>query len=216
MIIRGENLGVSLAEKRVFHGVNVKLRPGTVTALVGPSGSGKTLLLQTLGGMVSPSEGSVWVDKEESSGWSDSQKLRFWRESAAFIQQDYGVVEEETVAFNVTMKSSLWGRTIIPDPARLKEVLSRVGLQGRDKEIAARLSGGEKQRVAIARALYKRARVWFADEPTASLDAQNQGLIRELFREAAAPAAGKEGATIVVATHDLAFARQCDQVVELG
>lgn len=211
MMIRGEGLGFSFEDKVVFRGINMEVQPGTIAALVGPSGSGKTLLLHTLGGMITPDRGAVYVDEEEASAWSDSRRLRFWRESAAFIQQDYGVVEEESVAFNVTMRSSLWGRTIVPDRTKLDEVLASVGLSGRGGETAARLSGGEKQRVAIARALYKGAQVWFADEPTASLDADNQGLVRALFREAA-----ERGATIIVATHDLDFTRSCDQRVELG
>ncbi|KQB83699.1 ABC transporter ATP-binding protein [Corynebacterium oculi] len=211
MMIRGAGLGFSFGDKVVFQGINMEVNPGTIAALVGPSGSGKTLLLHTLGGMITPDRGAVYVDGEESSAWSDTRRLRFWRESAAFIQQDYGVVEEESVAFNVTMRSSLWGRTIVPDHSKLDEVLARVGLSGRAGETAARLSGGEKQRVAIARALYKGAQVWFADEPTASLDADNQGLVRTLFREAA-----EKGATIIVATHDLDFARSCEQRVELG
>ncbi|WPF66932.1 MULTISPECIES: ABC transporter ATP-binding protein [unclassified Corynebacterium] len=211
MMIRGEELGFSFGDKRVFAGISVEVHPGAITALVGPSGSGKTVLLHTLGGMIAPDQGAVYVDGEEASAWPDSRRLRFWRESAAFIQQDYGVVEEESVAFNITMRSSLWGRTIIPDRPKLEEALERVGLTGRAAETAARLSGGEKQRVAIARALYKGARVWFADEPTASLDADNQMLVRTLFREAA-----ESGAAIIVATHDLDFARSCEQRVQLA
>lgn len=211
MMIVGKKLGLSLGDNVIFRGLDVEVQPGTITALVGPSGSGKTLLLQTLGGVHCPSEGEVWVDGENASAWSESRRLRFWRESAAFIQQDYGVIDEESVAFNVVMRSSLWGRTIVSEPERLERVLRSVGLRGRGSETVARLSGGEKQRVAIARALYKRARVWFADEPTASLDAHNQGMVRDLLREAA-----RSGAAIAVATHDLDFAGSCDRVVDLG
>jgi len=125
--------------------------------------------------------------------------------------QDYGIMDEESVAFNVTMQSSLLGKQATGDRERLAEVLERTGLTGRDEEAASHLSGGEKQRLALARAIYKRASVVFVDEPTASLDAANRRKVIDLFTEFAA-----KGCTVIVSTHDSEMIEACGARHEIG
>jgi putative ABC transport system ATP-binding protein len=114
-------------------------------------------------------------------------------------------MEEESVAFNVTMRGSVLGSRVLGDHRRLGAALEETGLSGRDGELAARLSGGEKQRLSIARAIYKHARAIFVDEPTASLDDGNRARVIELFASLA-----RQGCVVVAATHDAEMIYACD------
>jgi putative ABC transport system ATP-binding protein len=184
-------------ERTIMENESVICDPGTLTALVGPSGAGKTTLLHVLGLLLRPTSGRVLMDGVDTTSWEAKQRRLFWKKHAAFVLQDYGIVEEESVAFNVTMTSSLFRSKVVGDKERVRKVLAKTGLNGRERELAARLSGGEKRRLAIARALYKDAQIIFADEPTASLDEANGDRVIELLQLLA-----KQGRTVIVATHD--------------
>ena len=124
---------------------------------------------------------------------------------SSFIYQDYGIIDDETVSFNVSLKK--FGN----NQGQIKEVLEIVGLQGREKDKSLVLSCGEKQRLGIARAILKNASVIFADEPTASLDNSNRQLVVSLLKDCA-----NRGAAIILATHDERLVAECDTVVRLG
>ncbi|HEY8342299.1 MAG TPA: ATP-binding cassette domain-containing protein [Calditerricola sp.] len=205
MRIEAENVTMVIDGRTIIDGANLVCTPGTVTALVGPSGAGKTTLLNVLGLLLRPTSGRVLVDGVDTTGWGPRQRRLFWKDHAAFILQDYGVIEEESVAFNVTMTSSIFGSRVVGDHQRVKAVLEATGLGGRERGLAVRLSGGEKRRLAIARALYKDAGVIFADEPTASLDDKNRTRVIDLLVSLA-----REGRVVVVATHDAEMARASD------
>lgn len=121
-----------------------------------------------------PTSGNVLVDGADTTDWSTGRRRRFWRDHAAFVLQDSGVMDEETVDFNVVMSASVIGHRVRGNRTRLTEALALTGLLGRGDELAAHLSGGEKQRLAVARAIYKQAHVVLVDEPTASLDDGNR------------------------------------------
>lgn len=205
MRIEAENVTMVIDGRTIIDGANLVCTPGTVTALVGPSGAGKTTLLNVLGLLLRPTSGRVLVDGVDTTGWGPRQRRLFWKDHAAFILQDYGVIEEESVAFNVTMTSSIFGSRVVGDHERVKAVLDATGLGGRERELAVRLSGGEKRRLAVARALYKDAGVIFADEPTASLDDKNRARVIDLLVSLA-----RQGRVVVVATHDAEMARASD------
>lgn len=197
MLIEARDVSVSIDGRTIIDRVDLSCPPGTMTAIVGPSGSGKTTLLHCLGLLQVPTAGQVLADGSDTTGWSSSRRRRFWSDHSAFVLQDYGVMDEETVAFNVTMAARRFGLGRKPDAARLQEILRRTGLSGRDGEPAARLSGGEKQRMSIARALYKDASVVLVDEPTASLDSANRARVVDLFTELA-----HQGRVVIIASHD--------------
>ncbi|MEU3452412.1 ATP-binding cassette domain-containing protein [Micromonospora sp. NPDC006766] len=211
MLIETRGVGVCIGSHTVFDNVAVTCESGQMTALIGPSGCGKTTLLQCLGLLQQPTCGQVRIDGVETTGWKDSARRKFWRHHAAFVQQDYGVIDDETVGFNVTMQMSVLGRRLPADQRRLGIALERTGLTGRSAELAAHLSGGEKQRLAIARAIYKRADVLYADEPTASLDAGNRESVTALLRQLA-----DNGTTVIIATHDERLATACDKTHDLA
>ena len=185
MNIRANNVSLSINGRRILSNVTLLAEGGKMTALTGKSGSGKTTLLNCLG-LIHP---------------IDSGKIFH----ASFIYQDYGIIDDETVSFNVSLKK--FGN----NQGQIKEVLEIVGLQGREKDKALVLSGGEKQRLGIARAILKNASVIFADEPTASLDNSNRQLVVSLLKDCA-----NRGAAIILATHDERLVAECDTVVRLG
>ncbi len=204
MTISANDVSVVIDGRVIVHGANLICTPGTMTALVGPSGSGKTTLLHCLGLLQLPTSGHVLIDGTDTTNWRSGQRRRFWKNHGAFVLQDYGVMEEESVAFNVTMTGSIFGSRVQGDLQRLRAALDETGLSGRDGELAAHLSGGEKQRLSVARAIYKNAQAIFVDEPTASLDDGNRAKVIDLF------AARARQGCVVVATHDAKMIEACD------
>lgn len=211
MSIQVKNLAYAIGQRAIFDGVSFQSDPKTITAIVGPSGSGKTTLLNCVGGLLRPTTGSILIDHQETTKWSEKEILKFWQQSAAFVYQDHGLIDDETVAYNVAFKRPRYFRFKNKvEPGVLKS-LGDVGLEKRANELASHLSGGERQRVAIARALYRQAQYLFVDEPTASLDLENRNLVLNLLRMIA-----DSGATILMATHDEGAMNFADQIVALG
>ncbi|GIG41591.1 ABC transporter ATP-binding protein [Cellulomonas phragmiteti] len=197
MELTAEDLRVVIDGVPVLDGVDLTCAPGRMTVLVGPSGSGKTTLLNCLGLLQVPSSGRVLVDGTDTTAWRSGRRRRFWRDHSAFVLQDTGIMDEESVALNVTMRAGVLTNRARGDRARMLDALGVAGLAGRQEERAAHLSGGEKHRLAIARAVYKDARVLYVDEPTASLDDANRRTVIDLL-----VARARAGCTVVVATHD--------------
>lgn len=208
MELQLSQVSVKAAHKVVLSNINVTCPPGEVTGLVGVSGAGKTTALHCLGLLVVPDEGMIQVNEEDATKWTDKRRRHFWRDHAAFIFQDYGLVDEETVLYNVGI--GLGSRRRQMHLERIHSALEAVGLDGRESETISRLSGGEKQRVGLARAIAKEATCVFADEPTASLDEENRSMVIRLLEERA-----RAGATVVLATHDEQAMDACDTLVRL-
>lgn len=211
MLIEAEVLSISMDGRTVLEEESVRCEPGVMTALVGPSGSGKTTLLNCLALLLAPHAGRVLVEGKDVTNAGSAARRRFWRDHAAFVLQDYGIMDQESLAFNVTMRSPLLGRRSRGGDERLQQVLDQTGLATRQDETASHLSGGEKQRLALARAIYKQASVLFVDEPTASLDAANRRKVIELFTGLAAG-----GCTVIVSTHDAELVEACASRHQVG
>lgn len=195
------NLSYHIQGNKIFEDFNLKIDEPQMVALAGSSGSGKTTLLNCLGLILKATSGSIIVDGEEASSWSDRRRLAFWRDRASFIYQDYGIIEEESVEYNVCLNVKK-----LSDP-NLFKALERVGISHLAKTSAVKLSGGEKQRLGIARAIYKKADLIFADEPTASLDLLNRQRVLGYLQEQV-----NSGSIVLVATHDEELMAHCDSV----
>lgn len=211
MLVEAQGVSVAIGGRPVLDDESVRCEPGVMTALVGASGCGKTTLLHCLGLLLPVDRGRITIGGDDVSRFGAAQRRRFWRDHAAFVLQDYGIMDQETVAFNVSMQASVLGRRVTGDRERLAQALEHTGLQGRDDELASHLSGGEKQRLALARAIYKDAKVLFVDEPTASLDAANRRMVVDLFADFAA-----RGRTVVVSTHDPELIAACGAQHTIG
>ena len=194
------------------NGVTFSVPTGAFASIVGKSGSGKTTLLSLLGGLDSPTDGTIEVDDRMVSKLSDHQLISYRREKIGFVFQHYNLVPNLTALENVMLPMEYAGLSASKRRKRAIELLNQVGLDGdKQKRKPGRLSGGEQQRVSIARALANRPSVILADEPTGNLDSHTGKVIVDLLKSLAK----SEKTTIIVVTHDLALAKQADITFQL-
>ena len=188
------------------NGVNFKVNKGEFTVIVGASGAGKTTRLNMLGGMDTPTSGTILVDGHNIATYDDKQLTDYRRDDIGFVFQFYNLVQNLTALENVELASQ-----ISKDPLNSLDILERVGLGGRKDNFPAQLSGGEQQRVAIARAIAKNPKLLLCDEPTGALDYQTGKSILGLLRSMC----DNYGMTVIVITHNSALAPMADQVIHL-
>lgn len=201
--------GKGATEVAALRQVSVAFPRGGFTAVMGPSGSGKSTLLQCASGLDRPDSGAVRVAGQDITRLGEKELAVLRRDRIGVIFQAFNLVPSLTAWQNVILPSRLARRR--PDPRRVREVLHRVGLAGREGHRPAQLSGGQQQRVAIARALLGRPEVLFADEPTGALDRRTGHEVLALLREAA----DTFGQTVVMVTHDPEAAALTDRVLFL-
>jgi putative ABC transport system ATP-binding protein len=194
-------------EVRALDGVDLALWPGEFVVLLGPSGSGKSTLLNLLGGLDTPTRGTVWYQDHDLATGDDASLTRYRREHVGFVFQFFNLLPSLTAEENVALVTEI---AVKPMPPR--EALALVGMAERAAHFPAQLSGGEQQRVAIARAIAKRPDVLLCDEPTGSLDAATGRLVL-----AALARANRELGTITaVITHNAAIAAMGDRVLRMS
>ena len=195
----------------VFSGLSLEVERGEMLALVGESGAGKSTLLHLLGGLDTPSEGTIYYGSKEISGLADSQRAEFRNREIGFVWQIHYLLPEFTALENVMMPLLIRGvphaRAAGESEARLEEV----GLRERAWHRAGELSGGEQQRVVLARALVGKPSVLLADEPTGNLDFRTGEMIFELLEGLHR----SHQLTSVFVTHNLSFAQRCTRVLSL-
>jgi putative ABC transport system ATP-binding protein len=193
-----------------LRGVSLAVHPGEYVAIAGPSGCGKSTLLHLLGGIDTPTTGSVELDGTRLDTLSDRELTRLRLTRLGFVFQRFHLLPVLSAAENVELPMAEAGVPRRERQARAQELLGYVGLAGRAGHRATQLSGGEMQRVAIARALANRPAVILADEPTGELDAITGRGILDLFRRLCL-----DGVTLVVVTHDERLAAEAGRVVHL-
>ncbi len=196
---------------RALQDVSLRAAAGTLTLVAGPSGSGKTTLLALAGGLEPPSSGEVRIDGIDLARLDQRRLVTFRRERLGFVFQDFKLIEVLTAMENVTLALELrgWRRRAARDAART--ALERVGLGEQAGRRPSYLSAGERQRVAIARALIAHPVLILADEPTANLDGESGHQVLALLQTAA----GEDGATVLVVSHDPRVRPFADQVIHL-
>jgi putative ABC transport system ATP-binding protein len=193
-----------------LRGVSLRVDEGDYIAIAGPSGSGKSTLLQLLGGIDTPSSGSVEILGTPLQTLGDSELTRLRLTRLGFIFQRFHLLPVLTARENVELPMAEAGVRRPERQARARELLDFVGLGHRAEHRATQLSGGEMQRVAIARALANRPAVVLADEPTGELDAATGQEILGLFRRL-----NQGGTTLVVVTHDDRLAAEAARVIHM-
>lgn len=195
----------------VLHGIDLRLEPGEVVALVAPSGAGKSTLLHIAGLLDTPSAGAVRLMGRAMQGESDAVRTRARREDIGFIYQFHHLLPEFTAAENIALPQRAAGMARSAADARAADLLGRVGLEARGHHRPAALSGGEQQRVAFCRALANAPRLLLADEPTGNLDPQTSVVVFDVLMDLVR----KTGLTALIATHNLDLAAQMDRTLRL-
>ena len=203
--------GAGRTAVRALDGVSFTTGAGEVTLVMGPSGSGKTTLLTTVGALLRPTAGHVWIGGVDVTALPSRELPRIRREAVGFVFQTFNLLESLSARENVEIALNVAGRTGEEARRRARELLVDAGLEGRLDFRARDLSGGEKQRVSIARALANRPRLLLADEPTASLDSRHGREVMSLLGGLAA----REGCGVVVVSHDPRLLGIADEVLWL-
>lgn len=188
------------------NGVDFEVCKGEFVVIVGASGAGKTTILNLLGGMDTPTSGSILVDGENIALFDEKRLTEYRRDDIGFVFQFYNLVQNLTALENVELATQ-----ISKNPLDPSHILERVGLMERMSNFPAQLSGGEQQRVAIARAIAKNPKLLLCDEPTGALDYQTGKSILGLLREMC----DTYKMTVVVITHNSALAPMADRVIHL-
>ncbi|MFW5966537.1 MAG: ABC transporter ATP-binding protein [Persicimonas sp.] len=215
MQLKAHNLskayGDGAGRTRVLDELTLDIPAGDFVAVVGTSGSGKTTLLNLLAGLDRDFEGRIEAGEHNLGELSDRELSRLRNQHFGFVFQHFSLLDHLTAVENVKLPSH-FGKEADTDPdQRARELLARVGLEGRGDDRPPTLSGGQKQRVAIARALFCRPSVIFCDEPTGSLD-QKTGLeTMQLLAELN----DRHGATLLVVTHEEHIAQMAERIVRL-
>lgn len=194
-----------------LNGVDLEIAPGEFTAIVGPSGSGKSTLLNIIGGLDTPSEGSVQVDGQELADLSDNALIDFRKQKIGFVFQAYNLIPVLTARENVEFVMQLQGRPKVERDARVTSLMAAVGLSDKLNNRPSELSGGQQQRVAVARALASKPAFVLADEPTANLDSKSTENLLDIMERLN----GEEGVTFLFSTHDQRVIDRAHRVITL-
>lgn len=193
-------------EQKALDGATFNLDEGKFVVILGPSGAGKSTLLNMLGGLDSPTRGTIKVNGKDISTLSNNELADYRASTVGFVFQFYNLVPNLTALENVELALQ-----ICKDPLDARTVLEEVGLKERLTNFPAQLSGGEQQRVSIARALAKNPKLLLCDEPTGALDYQTGKAILKLLQDTCR----ERGMTVIVITHNSALTPMADRVIKI-
>ena len=194
---------------KALDGVTLSIEEGEFVAIVGTSGSGKSTLLNMMGGLDTPTSGSIQVKGKELSEFKDEQLTIFRRRNIGFIFQNYNLVPVLNVYENIVLPVELDGNKV--DKKFMKEVVQMLGLEDKLNNMPNNLSGGQQQRVAIARALVSKPAIVLADEPTGNLDSRTSSDVLGLLKVTSQ----KFHQTILMITHNNEIAQLAGCIIRI-
>lgn len=195
-------------EFKALDNIDLDINKGEFVVILGPSGAGKSTLLNLIGGMDSPTNGSIKIDREEISKYNENQLSEYRAENIGFIFQFYNILPTLTVLENVELV-----KDVVKNGNDSKEAIKAVGLEEHMNKFPNQLSGGEQQRVSIARAIAKNPKLLLCDEPTGALDSKTGVEVLKLLKK---QCDGNNGAnTVVIVTHNSLFAEIADTVIRV-
>lgn len=190
--------------------VNLTIKEGEFAAIVGPSGSGKSTLMHLVGGLDTPTSGSIFIDGKDISKLKDKDMSKYRNKSVGFVFQSFNLENTQTALENVMMPLIFSGIDKRKRKVKAEKALEMVGLKDKIKNKPTELSGGQRQRVSIARALVNEPRIIFADEPTGNLDSKNGQLIMNLLSDL-----NKKGYTVIMVTHNMEEAKRARRIISI-
>lgn len=200
-------IGKCYKGKTVLNDVSYTIDDGSFLAITGVSGSGKTTLLNIMGLLEMPNEGTVTIDGQKY--FTTKEKMMFYRHKVGFLFQNYALLEDKTVFYN--LKLALTYRSVKSKEKAIRNVIEQLGLTDDivQKKIY-QLSGGEQQKIALARTTLKDPKYIFADEPTGNLDENNRDFVFNHLIDL-----NRMGKTVVMVTHDKELVAQVNEVIAL-
>jgi putative ABC transport system ATP-binding protein len=197
-------------ETLALNKVNLAVEDGEFVAIMGPSGCGKTTLLNILGLLDRPTFGKYWFDETEVSNLNELKRTRLRKGRIGFVFQSFNLIEELSVFQNIELPLLYMGASSSERKNRVHEVMEKVKITHRKKNLPLQLSGGQQQKVAIARAIVTNPKLILADEPTGNLDSSNGEKIMDLLTEL-----NNDGTTVVMVTHSPADADKAHRIIQL-
>ena len=198
-------------EVKAVNGISLSFEEGEFTAVVGPSGCGKTTFLNMVGGLDSPTSGSVIIDNTDISSLTSKQLIDFRLHNIGFVFQAYNLIPVLTAKENAEFIMQLQNKSKEEREKRIAELFIAIGIEGKENIRPNRLSGGQQQRVAVARALASKPKFILADEPTANLDSKATADLLDIMHKLNK----EENITFIFATHDQRVIDRAERVVTL-
>ncbi len=197
-------------ETAALNGIHLEVQKGEFLSIMGPSGCGKSTLLNVLGLLDKPTEGQLTIDGIDPSGYHDKQLAAFRNQKLGFVFQSFHLINDLSVVDNVELPLLYRNSTAKERKEKALAALEKVGLGHRTRHYPTQLSGGQRQRVAIARAIIGQPEIILADEPTGNLDSHMGNEVMQILLDL-----NKEGATVIMVTHDEQMARKTSRLVRL-
>ena len=214
-VLRTENLTKSYTIGKLdvpaLRGVSLDIAEGEFVAIMGPSGCGKSTLLHLLGGLLSPTSGTILIDGEDLSKVSDAKRTDIRRRKIGFVFQRFNLFPTLSAEGNLKLAEKIHSGNGSSDGTNRREVLRLLRLEDKMHHKPLELSGGEQQRVALARAIINSPAIILADEPTGNLDTENSAIVLEMFRELNE----KYNQTIIMITHNPEAAAVCSRIIRM-
>src|SRR5687768_1981424 len=214
-ILKTENLTKSYKigklEVPALRGISLEVQEGEFVAIMGPSGCGKSTLLHLLGGLLSPTSGSIIIDGEDLAKVSDAQRTDIRRRKIGFVFQRFNLFPTLTAEGNLKLAEKIHTGNGNSSGENRREVLRLLKLEDKMHHKPLELSGGEQQRVALARAVINRPAIILADEPTGNLDTENSEIVLRMFRELNE----KYNQTVIMITHNPEAAAFCSRTIRM-
>jgi len=197
---------------QALYDVSMTVADGEMVAIIGKSGAGKSTLMHIIGCIDDFESGTYILNGEDISKIKENKRAQIRNKDIGIVMQDFALVEDYTAIENVMIPLFFAkGKAAESKKARAMKALEKLGIAELANKSVNKLSGGQKQRVAIARAIVNNPSILLADEPTGALDVKTSAEIMEVFK-----GLNKQGITIIIITHDMEVAQECDRIVEIS
>lgn len=194
----------------LFDKLNLKISDGEFVGLIGKSGSGKSTLLNIIGLITRIDEGNIIINGKEKLTSKSKEAILLRRNTIGYLFQNYGLVDEETVKWNLLLSLEYKNSNKVDKTKKIKELLNDFGLEGYIDKKVYQLSGGEQQRIAIIKLILQESKIILADEPTSGLDKENVNAVMSYLSQL-----NNEGVTVIMVTHDLELSNYFSRVINV-
>lgn len=210
MQIKLEKINKSFDQRVILKNFNLEIEKADFVVITGKSGHGKTTLLNIIGMLEKPNSGNLIINDVKNPDINQKSGRNLVRNDVGYLFQNYGLVDNKTVLENLLLPLKLEKNSVNKNNILIREALKEVGLTGYEKRKIYSLSGGEQQRVSIARLIIKNANIILADEPTSSLDGENEIQVMNLLKSL-----NESGKTIIMVTHNPELRKYATKLINI-